>query len=348
MVSLYITSIQAAGKTAICGGLGKKLLDQGKKVGYFKPVHVTEDDDANKDVAFIKEALELSESIDVLCPLHLSRKELWSGLTEEEADFTQGLKKAYNKATKGKDITLIEGLKGLGEDKVATLACYNIAETLDAKVIIVLHYFPFMDANEVIKVAKKLGQRLMGVIVNFVPESNVEALKQYFADYFNKANIKVLGVIPEIRSLLGVTVKDIANTLNGEIVTCGENADGIVENVMLGAMTPDSGIDYFSRKANIAAVIRSDRADMQLAALETSPRCLVLTGAAKPLQAVISQAEDKHIPLVVVGGDISEAVTGIEKALSRGGFDTPQKLKKFQGELEKSLDLSIFWSELRL
>jgi BioD-like phosphotransacetylase family protein len=278
MVSLYLASTKAAGKTAICSGLGRKLVKQGKKVGYFKPVHVTEDNVANKDVVFIKEMLELSESLNVLCPQHLSGKELWTSLTEEEAAFTQGLKKAYSKLAKGKDITLIEGVSGLGEDKVATLACYTIAEALDTKVIIVLRYVPFMDTNEIMKVARKLGQRLLGVILNFVPESNIEALKQYFVDYFEKAGIRILGVIPEIRLLLGVTVKDIASTLNGEIITSSDNADGIVENVMLGAMTPDSGIDYFSRKVNKAAVIRSDRADMQLAALETSTRCLVLAG----------------------------------------------------------------------
>jgi len=346
MVSLYVASTKGAGKTALCAGLGKNLIDQGKKVAYFKPVHVTESNGENKDVVLIKEVLELNESLDVLCPLHLSKEELRNGLTEGEADFTQGLKKAYNKIAKGKDIALIEGVSGIGEDKVATLACYNIAEALDTKVIIILRYLPFVDTDEMVKIAKKLGQRLLGIIVNFAPESNLEALRQYFVDHFNKAGIKVLGIIPEIRLLLGVTVKDIASVLNGEIITCGDKVDGIVENIMLGAMTPDSGIDYFSRKGNKVTVIRSDRADMQLAALETSMRCLVLTGSTKPLQAVISQAEDKHIPLLVVDGDISKAVTGIEKALGRASFNAPEKLKRFQNELEKSIDLSAIFSEL--
>jgi 3-deoxy-D-manno-octulosonic-acid transferase len=63
-------------------------------------------------------------------------------------------------------------------------------------------------------------------------------------------------------------------------------------------------------------------------------------------QAVISQAEDKHIPLVVVDGDISAVVTGIEKAISGVSFDDLQKLKRFQDELEKRIDLSIIFSEL--
>jgi BioD-like phosphotransacetylase family protein len=349
MVALYVTSVEAAGKTALCAGIGKKLAGQGKKVGYFKPVQLSEVDNAgSKDVVFVKEALGLTESTDVLCPLHLSRKELWQGMTDEEADFEQGLKRAYGKISNGKDIVLIEGLSELGEDKVSTLACHNIAEALDAKVVVVLHYSPFMDTGEIIKVAKKLGQRLLGVIINFVPESNVETVKLHFAESFRKSGVKVLGVIPEVRALLGTSVKELADALKGEIVTCKDKTDALVENIMLGAMTPDSGTDYFSRKANKAAIIRGDRADMQLAALETSTRCLVLTGNAKPLPAVANQAEDKRVPIMVVKHGVADTVAGIEKVLARASFDTSQKLKKFEGLLEKSLDLKMLSAELGL
>jgi len=349
MVVLYVTSVEAAGKTALCAGIGRKLLGQGKKVGYFKPVQLSEaGDDGSKDVAFVKEALGLTESVDVLCPLHLSRKELRRCLTDEEADFARGLKRAYAKVSKGKDVVLIEGLGELGEDKVATLACYSIAEALEAKVVVVLRYSPFLDTGEITKVGKKLGQRLLGVIINFVPESSMETARLHFAESFKKAGVKVLGVIPEVRSLLGVSVKDLADVLKGEIVACEENAEGTVENIMLGAMTPESGVDYFRRKANKAAIVRSDRADMQLAALETSTRCLVLTGDAKPLQAVVIQAEDKRVPMVLVKQGIAETVAGVEKVLAKASFDTPQKLKKFEGVLEKSLDIKALFSELGL
>lgn len=349
MVALYVTSVEAAGKTALCAGIGKKLIAQGKKVGYFKPVQLSEaDEDGGKDVAFMKEALGLTESTDVLCPFHLSRKELWHSLTDEEADFVQGLKRAYSKVLKGKDVVLLEGLGELGEDKVATLACHNIAEALDAKVVIVLRYFPFMEMGEIAKVAKKLGQRLLGVIINFVPESSVETARQHFAESFKKSGVKVLGVIPELQSLLGISVKELADALKGEIVTCKDKADALVENIMLGAMTPDSGIDYFSRKANKAAIIRGDRADMQLAALETSTRCLVLTGNVKPLPAVANQAEDKRVPVMVVKYGVADTVAGIEKALAKASFDTFQKLKKFEGMLEKNLDLKALLSGLSL
>jgi BioD-like phosphotransacetylase family protein len=205
-----------------------------------------------------------------------------------------------------------------------------------------------MDTDKITKVAKKLGQRLLGVIVNLVPEANIETVKLHFAESFKKGGVRVLGVIPEVRALQGISVKELADALKGEVVTCKDKTDALVENIMLGAMTPDSGIDYFSRKANKAAIIRGDRADMQLAALETSTRCLVLTGNVKPLPAVANQAEDKRVPVMVVKHGVADVVMGVEKALAKASFDTSQKLKRFEGLLEKSLDLKVLSAELGL
>jgi len=41
-------------------------------------------------------------------------------------------------------------------------------------------------------------------------------------------------------------------------------------------------------------------------------------------------------------------VNGIEKAFATGSFDTQQKLKKFQSELEKQIDIPVIFSELGL
>lgn len=350
MVALYLTSVEAAGKTALCAGIGRKLLNQGIKAGFITPVQLSETSSADgyKDAIFIKEAFELKESTELLCPVRLSRRELWQSLTDEVEDFTQRLRQAYTRVSRGKDIVLMEGLSDLGVDKVSTLACYTIAETLDARVIIVLRYSPTLEPSGIAQISRKLEQGLLGVVINFVPESRIEAVRQDLTALFQEAGIKVLGILPEVRSLLGVSVRELAETLDGEALTCPENTDEIVENIMLGAMTPDSGIDYFNRKVNKAAVIRGERADMQLAALETSTKCLILTGNSKPLPAVVYQAEDKHVPIMVVKQDTSGAIAGIEEALAKTSFHNPQKLQKFENTLDRYFDFKALYSELGL
>jgi len=351
MVALYITSVGTAGKTALCAGIGSKLIEEGIKAGFFMPIQLSETSNADgyKDADFIKEALKLTESTEQLCHIRLSRQELWQGLTDEVADFIQRLKQAYRKISRGKDAIVMEGLSNLDADKVSTLACYTVADALDAKVIIMLRYFSsVLDSSKIVQIGKKLEQRLLGVVINFVPESKMDAVRQDLADSFQNAGIKVLGILPEVRSLLGVTVEELAEILGGEILCSPEGAGEIVENIMLGAMTPDSGMDYFSRKAKKAAVIRGERADMQLAALQTSTKCLILTNNVKPLSTVISQAEEKHVPIVAVKQDICATIAGIEEALAKASFRNLEKLQKFEDLLEHYFDFKTLYSELGL
>jgi BioD-like phosphotransacetylase family protein len=350
VAALYITSMGTTGKTALCAGIGRKLLDRGIKVGFFIPVQLsgTSNADGYEDAAFIKEAFGLTESSEQLCPIRLSQRELWRSLTDEATDFTQRLKQVYRKISRGKDIVIMEGLGNLDVDKVAALACYTIAEALEARVIIALHYSSTLDVSRILQIGKKLGQRLLGVIINFVPKSRIEMVRQELTALFNEAGIKVFGIFPEVRSLLGVSIGELAKILDGEVLTSPDTTDDIVANIMLGAMTLDSGVEYFARKTDKAAVIRGERPDMQLAALETSTKCLIITNNVKPLPAVVSQAEEKHVPIILVKQDTTVAIAGIEEALAEASFRSPRKLKMFGGVLDCYFDFKALHSELGL
>ena len=349
MTALYITSMEGAGKTALCVGIGKKLLDDGLKVGFVIPVQLSEtsNTDGYEDAVFIKEILGLAESDEQLRPIRMSQRELWRNLTEEMTDFTQKLKQAYRKISRGKDVVIMEGIGNLGVDKVSTLACYTIAETLEAKVIIVLRYSASLDISKIVQIGEKLEQQPV-VVINLVPEYKLQTVRQELTALFNKAGIKVLGILPEVRSLLGVSVRKLAEVLGGEVLASTENTDEIVENVMVGAMTLDSGVAYFNRKRNKAAVIRGERADMQLAALETSSKCLILTNDVKPLPPVISQAQEKRVPIIIVKQDTSTAITDIEKALTKASFRNSGKLETFGRVLDGYFDFKALYSELGL
>jgi BioD-like phosphotransacetylase family protein len=98
---------------------------------------------------------------------------------------------------------------------------------------------------------------------------------------------------------------------------------------------------------NKAVVSAHERADMQLAALETSTKCLVVTGK-KPSASVMVKAEDKKVPVVVAGKSVSEVVRGIEAALSAGSFFHPQKLQAVSALLDSRFDYKALNSALGL
>jgi BioD-like phosphotransacetylase family protein len=349
VVALYITSTESAGKTALCAGIGRKLLDRGTKVGFMMPIHLIEtgNTDGCEDAAFIKDNLKLTEPDELICPIRLTPHELWRNLTEDASNFSQNLKQAYRRISRGKDVVIMEGLGNLGVDKVSTLACYTVADDLEADVIIVLHYSPNFDVSKILQIGKKV-KHLVGVIINLVPSSKIETVGHQLTASFKKAGIRVLGILPEVRTLLGVSAKDLAQALNGEILTSPEKTDEIVENIMVGAMTVDSGVMYFNRKGNKAVVVRGERADMQLAALETPTRCLIVTNNVKPLPFVIIRAQEKHVPIIMVKQNVSAALVGIEEALTKASFRSRRKLEMFGKVLDSCFDYQALYSELGL
>ena len=109
---------------------------------------------------------------------------------------------------------------------------------------------------------------------------------------------------------------------------------------MLGAMTVDPGPVYYGRKSNKAAVVRGDRPDMQLAALETSTRCLVLSSSAEPpVYSVRQKAENQGIPIISTENSASDIVSSIEDALSKNRLSQEKKLPKLAEIVQQHLNL---------
>lgn len=334
MVTLYITSSErAAGKTAICAGIGHHLLRDGKKVGFFKPTIADAKnlpiEIIDSDVIFMKHILALDEPVDRLCPVISDQNKL-----------VNSIKEAYTKVSPGKDVVIVEGI---GEE---SQACYGIIEALDARVIIVETYSK--DLPKVKNSYKDFGEYLLGVVLNKVPRSQLDYVRNELSRQFDDAGVKILGVLPEDRALFTLTVGEMAEHIQGEILNSAEKSVELVENFMLGAMCVDPGPDYFSRKVNKAVVVRSERPDMQLAALETSMRCLVLSGDTAPMPIILYGAQDKSIPVILTKGDTIATVTNIEDALSKTRFNQEKKLLKLNEIMEQHFNFQALYQGLDL
>ena len=122
----------------------------------------------------------------------------------------------------------------------------------------------------------------------------------------------------EDRRSLALNVGELAELIQGEILNCPEQSGELVENLMVGAMCVDPAPHYFNLKSDKAVITRGDRADIQLGALETPTKCLILTGGAKPLPNILQRAEEKQVPIIVVEKDTAATLSELEEGLSRG------------------------------
>jgi BioD-like phosphotransacetylase family protein len=330
LVALYVTSPYAgAGKTAVCAGLGRHLKGSGRKVGFFKPLvaEIKSPEAIDSDTQFMKQVLALKEPVNSLCPVIGGK------------DISRKIKQAYAKVSQGKSVVIVEGVWRQRPGGKPAEASYEVVKALDAKVIIVEPYSEKLSATTLDY--KDFGEYMLGVVVNKVPRSRLSA-------QFGKGEVNILGVLPEDRVLLGLTVGELAEHLQGEILNGAERASEMVEDFMLGAMTLDSGLDYFGRKDNKAVVVRGDRPDMQLAALETSTRCLVVSGGVAPIHTVLRSAKDKGIPIILTKDDINSTVNSIELALGKGKFNQETKLPRLTEIMERQFNFQALYKGLGL
>jgi BioD-like phosphotransacetylase family protein len=324
LAALYVTSLQAgAGKTAVCAGLARHLDGEGRRVGYFKPMvaDISEKAAVDSDAAFIKKVLRLKEAAADLSPV-----------IGRGGDLAAKIKRAYDRVARGKDVVIVEGVWRIRPGARPVEAAYEVVKALNARVIAVEPYSAEITAAGLSAKYKDFGESLLGVVVNRVPVRRLEVLSEQLS------GSGVLGVLPEDRVLFGLTVGEIAGRIDGKILNDAAKSGEVVENLMLGAMVVDAGPDYFGRRANKAAVLRSNRPDMQLAALETSTRCLVLSGGIEPTYPVLTSAKDKGIPIILARGDTGSVVNTLEIALGRSRFNQPKKLPRLLQIMEKHFD----------
>ena len=132
-----------------------------------------------------------------------------------------------------------------------------------------------------------------------------------------------------------VSIGELAEYIQGEILNCPEQSGELVENLMVGAMCVDPAPLYFDIKPNKAVITRGDRADIQLGALETSTKCLILTGGIKPIPSVMQRAEETKVPIIMVEKETPATLADLETGLGRSIVEIP--VEETEGEATEAV-----------
>ena len=103
-------------------------------------------------------------------------------------------------------------------------------------------------------------------------------------------------------------------------------------------MAADTALTYFRRASNKAVVTGGDRVDIQLAALETSTRCSILTGDLRPSPLIIGLAEERRVPIILTRYDTLKAIQIIESFFGRTRFQQQKKVDHFVTLLDRCMN----------
>jgi len=353
--SIYVTSVEHySGKTAVCLALARRFQADGYRVGYLKPVslqpyrvsgHITDE-----DTVFVKEVLKLEAPAWELSPVVITPEFLRERLrSHEEINLLEKVMTAYEAAGAGRDILVVEGGATLREGFVAGLPTALVAEKLGSHVLVVVKYrdeVRIMD--DVLAMQGYLKELLCGVIINRVPAEASAFVKEMVLPYLKKRGLNVYAVLPDQRELEALTVDDLIKSLEAEVLTRSPNFQAIVESLTVGAMTADVALSRFRQQVNKAVITGGDRTDIQLAALETSTTCLVLTGNLQPSPLIVKQAEEFGVAILLVPTNTMETIEKIERIFGKTRLGQPEKLRKFEQLMAANLDLPQLYQCLSL
>jgi BioD-like phosphotransacetylase family protein len=351
---LVVSAETFSGKSAVCITLGQRLRRDGFQVGYMKPLcvrlHRAEKRTYDEDTAFVKQVFELKEPLEQLSPLSLTPRLLEGMLKgEPQPDYVSRVKRAFNAASEGKDLMLLEGPNDWSEGTVVGLPATQVASLFEARILLVSRFHSLVEVDNILAVHEAMTDHdFLGVVLNDIPRARINQVDQLVQPFLEEQGIPVLATLPQDSILRAVSVNELVDHLNADLLCCSEAGDNLVETMMVGAMSVDSALSYFRRQPNKAVITGGDRVDIQLAALETATTCLILTGNLRPNPMILTRAEEQCVPIMVVVSDTMTTVRRAEELFGRARFRQTSKIERFESLLDMHFDFERFYTSLAL
>ena len=205
MSLFYVTSnLPTQGKTALCSSMAHLSLKKGVNANIVKVVPLS---------SAVNNAVANYEKVFPKDP------EVFSSVLINEAS------KSLKNMETSSGVTLAEG-----DSSISTEDQEKLVSETDAEVIVISDY---VNGIECAEYAKGFGTNLKGVVINFLPRFAETDVRERLVPEFESLGVTVIGVIPEDRCLLSVSVAQIAERLGGRFIS-GENLpDDLVLNFMV-------------------------------------------------------------------------------------------------------------------
>jgi len=322
---LLVASIaDGTGKTAVTLAVARLAQERGRSVGYMKPkgtrLQSSTGKTLDRDPMLAREILGLDAEMHQLEPVVYSPTFVDGAIRgrEDPDELGDVVDEQFRELAADADLMLVEGGGDWTTGGIVDLTDVDVADRLDARVLLVATYGTGEDLDSVLAAAEAFGDRLTGVLFNDVSDAAFDELESDAVPFLERRGIPVVGVLPHDRDLAGVTVGDLTAELGAEVVVDGDT-DAHIERFLVGAMGGDAALRYFRRTKDAAVVTGGDRPEIVTAALEApGVNAVILTGGHRPPAAVLGTAENRGVPVLLAPGDTLSVVDRAESVLDGG------------------------------
>jgi len=281
-----IPSGDGVGLTSVALGLVRALDNRGIRVAFFKPIgqHSEHDTGPERSTYFVSHTSSLTPAT----PIPLAEADrLWSlGRSDE---LLEKVMENYGASTQAADVVIVEGLIDTQESSGETELNRELVRTLGAEVLLVAaeRGAPIEELEARLTLtATRFGGfgpgRVVGSIVNRVhsaPDERVSRpsigldLRQEIA---RKAELNVIGMIPENAELMACRTVDIARHLGAEVLFEGDMSIRRVKHITLVARTVANAAEFM--RAGSIIVTPGDRDDIVLLAALAAANGIPISG----------------------------------------------------------------------
>ena len=323
-VLLIASDSPGAGKTATALALANLAAKSGKKAAAVKPLASGPDDPDCKTYPKLGHAGPVDGGDSENASPDIS--DLSSTLADVAAD---------------SDVTFVELPNSVDPSGVSAAA-----EALGASVLVVASYRRDLRGDDLGVWSNALGDRLAGVLVNGLTRYLGTEARANLLPSLEESRIPCVGLVPEDRLMLSLTVENVRSAFDGRYVVDEGDTDAPLEWFQVGGLSLDPGEIRFGLYENNAVVVRGDRPDIQMSALNGSASCLVLTGGIDPIEYILYEAREEETPVMVVEPDTLSTMSALNEVTSSARMDSKVKVERFAALLEANADLDPLWSAL--
>ena len=329
-----------AGKTSLAGALMPALVQAGRQAVYYKPFSPDGDGDADFEFFSRNPLTGGSPHQGPAVPPPLTSPpggDLDDNLLEEVQSHLTRL------ATQA-DAVLLEGPDLTGSRGEASPAAFQLSSAAASRVVLVVRYTKDLTADDISQACRSFGPALAGIIVNGVTAYRTAHVDAGLSPQLLANGLPFLGAVGEDRSMLAVSVSQVARYLDGRWVQETDNTDALVERFILGGNVMDAGPTHFGRYPNQAVVTSTARPDIQMASLSAGVCCLVLTGGGEPAEYAKAEALQRGVPMIVVDANTADTAEALGGLISWAPGASDHKVQRFLRLLRQGVDLEALTS----
>jgi len=223
------------------------------------------------------------------------------------------------------DVTLIEAPAGYPR---------GLIETLAARALVVVAYADRLPPD-LPSFCRALGDSCAGIVITRVPRRRLEATRAAAQD----VGARLVALIPEDRTLAAPSLGAIAEALEAEVTFPDSTREDVIDRPIISSISADPAQVYFARHAPNAVIVRGDKPDQQLGALNAGVPCLIVTGGLPVVSYVKERAEEEEIPILGTPYDTVAAVQRLEALYAATPFSGRAKVER-AAQLAGELDIA--------